>query len=78
MHTGTLGEGERVVELALDLSDVAGKSRVQYYLAQAKLVRKLAKTVATASARDHFELLAVQYEQLAAQVAALEKFSKRH
>jgi hypothetical protein len=52
-------------------------SRARFYLAHAKRIRELAQIVATASAREDFELIAVKYEWLAAQVAALEKFGKR-
>jgi hypothetical protein len=52
-------------------------SRARFYWAHAKRIRELAQIVATASAREDFELIAVKYEWLAAQVAALEKFGKR-
>jgi len=38
----------------------------------------MAETATTASAREDFEVLAIQYEEMAAQVEALEKYRKHY
>ncbi len=66
------------VRTRLGSAGVEGAARAQYCLAQAKRLREMAETATTASAREDFEVLAIQYEEMAAQVEALEKYRKHY
>jgi hypothetical protein len=57
---------------------VEDTARARYYLDQAERLREMATTATTASARGDFELLGLQYKDLAAQVEALERYRKHH
>jgi hypothetical protein len=53
-----------------------GLKPAQYYLAQAVRLWELAEAATIPSAREGFDLVAVQYKRLADEVEALEKYRK--